>query len=101
MSGRIARWILLLYRFNYKVVVKSEKANSNTDFLSRQRGQEVVDIISANFPDEFPARTTEPEEVIVIEKGEQKQVMCALHSSPLGGHFAPITTVNRIISTKY
>ena len=36
LLGRIARWILLLQEFNYKVVVKLGKANSNVDFLSRQ-----------------------------------------------------------------
>jgi hypothetical protein len=35
LSGRIARWILLLQEFNYEVVIKSGKANSNTDYLSR------------------------------------------------------------------
>ena len=35
LSGRIARWILLLQEFNYKVVVKPGKANSNANFLSR------------------------------------------------------------------
>ena len=34
LSGRIARWILL-QEFNYEVVVKSGKSNSNADYLSR------------------------------------------------------------------
>ena len=34
LSGWIARWILLLQEFNYKVVVKPGKTNSNADFLS-------------------------------------------------------------------
>ena len=38
LSWMIARWILLLQEFNYEVVVKLGKANSNVDFLSRQRG---------------------------------------------------------------
>jgi hypothetical protein len=33
LSGRIARWILFLQEFNYEVVVKSGKANSNADFF--------------------------------------------------------------------
>lgn len=34
LFGRIARWILLLQEFNYEVVVKSGKANSNANYLS-------------------------------------------------------------------
>lgn len=33
LSGRIARWILLLQEFNYEVVVKSGKSNANANFL--------------------------------------------------------------------
>ena len=36
-----------------------------------------------------------------LEKGEWKQVMVALHSGPSGGHFATITTVNRIRTARY
>ena len=36
-----------------------------------------------------------------LEKGEQKQVMSALHSSPSRGHFATIIIVNWIRSAKY
>jgi hypothetical protein len=35
LSGRIGRWILFLQKFNYEVVIKSGKANSNADYLSR------------------------------------------------------------------
>ena len=36
-----------------------------------------------------------------LEKGERKQVLYALHSGPSRGHFAAITTVNRISSAGY
>ena len=45
LSGRIARWILLLQGFNYEVVVKPGKANANADYLSRQRGEEALEDI--------------------------------------------------------
>ena len=61
VSGRIARWIMLFQEFNYEVMVKPKKADSNADFLSRQRGQEAVEDISADFLDEFSeTRTSEP-----------------------------------------
>ena len=45
LSGRIARWILLLQEFNYEVIVKPRKANANADYLSRQRGTEALEDI--------------------------------------------------------
>jgi len=54
LSGRLARWILLLQEFNYEVIVKSGKSNLNADYLSRQRGKESKEEISSEFPDEFP-----------------------------------------------
>ena len=156
LSGRIARWILLLQEFNYKVMVKSGKSNSNADYLSRQREEEAVGDIRAEFPDEFPDDPNRKEEMVFhlngeessefddiisyitnrtyppglkreeksvfqhkaapyslirgilfkmgadeqlrrcVEKKDRKTVMRALHSGPSGGHFAAITTVNRI-----
>jgi len=61
LSGRIARWILLLQEFDYEVVVKSGKANMNANYLSRQRGQKSVADISTQFPDEF---TDPPEDLV-------------------------------------
>ena len=165
LSGWIVRWILLLQEFNYEVVVKSGKSNSNADYLSRQRGEEAVGDIQAEFPDEFPnelsddpdrkeemvfhlngEEPSEFDEVIsyivnriyppglnreeksvfqhkaapyslirgilfkmgadeqlrrCLEKKDRKTVMRALHSGPSGGHFAAITTINRIRSAGY
>jgi len=156
LSGRIARWILLLQEFNYEVMVKSGKANSNADFLSRQRGPEAASDIASTFPDEFPEETpvfhisgnqpSEFEDIIgylterrypagmsreekmvfqtkvapftlirgvlfrmgpddrlrrCLENPERKQVVRALHSGPSGGHFAAVTTINRIRSSGY
>ena len=75
LSGRIARWILLLQEFNYEVKVKPGKANSNADFLSRQRGLEAVGDISAEFPDEFPetgTRNSEEVSAFHIHGGESE-----------------------------
>ena len=161
LSGRIARWILLLHEFNYEVVVKSGKSNSNANYLSKQRGEEAVGDIRAEFPDEFPDDPDRKEEMVFhlngeepsefdevisyivnriyppglnkeeksvfqhkaasyslitgilfkmgadeqlrkcLEKKDRKTVMRALHSEPSGGHFAAITTVNRLRSAGY
>ena len=82
LSGRIARWILLLQEFNYEVVVKAGKANANTDYLSRQRGTEAVEDIQARFLDEFldePDRKDAP--VLHIsseEKSEYSEIVSYL-----------------------
>ena len=47
--------------------MKSGKANSNANFLSRQRGQEAMEDISADFPDKFlEIGTSRLEEVMVF-----------------------------------
>ena len=159
LSGRIARWILLLQVFTYEVVVKSGKSNANADFLSRQRGVPAIKSLSTNFPDEFHnnpcpesvfhvegEEVSEFQEIITylteqkypeglnheeksvfqskvapysliqgilfkmgaddtlrrcLEQRDRKRVMTALHSKSSGGHFAAITTVNRIRSARY
>jgi hypothetical protein len=68
LSGRLARWILLLQEFNIEVQFKKGKANANADFLSRQRGPDCPEAIQADFPDEFPEggmvpTTQEPNEL--------------------------------------
>jgi len=54
LSGRLARWILLLQEFDIEVKYKTGKSNANSDYLSRQRGPENPDELRADFPDEFP-----------------------------------------------
>ena len=70
LSGWIARWILL-QEFNYEVVVKSGKSNSNADYLSRQRGEEAIGDIRAEFPDEFPEDLNRKEEMVFHLNGEE------------------------------
>ena len=48
LSRRIARWVFLLQEFNYEVVVKLGKANSNANYLSQQRGQEAISTIETS-----------------------------------------------------
>ena len=161
LSGRIARWILLLQEFNYEVIVKLGKANANVDYLSRQRGTKALEDIQAEFSDEFKDEPDRKEDQVLhitgeedseyfniiaylidrtystglsqeeknvfqhkvapytiihgilfrlgadeqlkrcLEKKERKQVMRALHSGPLRGHFAANTTANWIRSAGY
>jgi hypothetical protein len=59
LSGRIARWIILLQEFNYEVRVKAGKANSNADYFSRMRGEPAEGDVEMEFPDEFPEMVAE------------------------------------------
>ena len=150
--------------------MKPGKANSNADYLSRQRGRESLADISAEFPDEFPdplessvsrekpdspwievfhlgmesvskfqdvidylvearypeqmsreekeifQRKVAPYTLIrgvlfklgaddilrrCLEPSERKKVIPALHAGSSGGHFATLSTINRIRSAGY
>ncbi|CAM6094033.1 unnamed protein product [Calypogeia fissa] len=52
LTGRIARWVLLLQEFNYEVVVRPGKKHSNTDFFSRIDGDTDTSDVDDTFPDE-------------------------------------------------
>ena len=52
LSGRIARWVLLLQEFDFEVQVKPGKAHVNADYLSRLTGVGPEDKIEDTFPDE-------------------------------------------------
>ncbi|KAL3694004.1 hypothetical protein R1sor_007655 [Riccia sorocarpa] len=60
LSGRIARWVLLLQEFDYTVQVRKGTSHANADFLSRLRTEEQVQEIADDFPDEqlFQLSTT-------------------------------------------
>ena len=52
LSGRIARWILLIQEFDHEVIVRKGKAHTNADFLSRLRGVKQEESVEDSFPDE-------------------------------------------------
>jgi hypothetical protein len=51
LSGRIARWILLLQEFNFTINIWPGKTHANVDFLSRISGEINSESIDDNFPD--------------------------------------------------
>ena len=52
LSGRIARWVLLLQEFDFEVRIKPGKAHVNADYLSRLQGVSPANPIEDTFPDE-------------------------------------------------
>jgi len=51
LSGRIARWVLLLQEFNFDIQVRPGKHHTNADHLSRISNDLSIDPIDDNFPD--------------------------------------------------
>ena len=51
LSGRIARWILLLREFNFIINVRPRKSHTNADFLSQVSEQVNPKSIDDAFPD--------------------------------------------------
>ena len=72
LSGRIARWILLLQEFNYEVMVKPGKANTNANYLSRQRGTKALEDIEVEFPYEFQNEPNRKEDQVLHITGEDE-----------------------------
>ena len=52
LSGRIARWVLLLQEFNFEVKIKPGKVHVNADYLSRLQDVTPTLPIEDTFPDE-------------------------------------------------
>lgn len=52
LSGRIARWVLLLQEFNFELQVKPSKSYLNIDYLSCLQGVGPLNKIEDTFPDE-------------------------------------------------
>ena len=59
LSGRVARWIMLLQEFQYTIKVKPGLGNKNVDYLSRLDEAVLVDSIRDDFPDEHLFAITE------------------------------------------
>ena len=53
LSGRIARWIILLQEFNYEIQYKMGRSNANADFISRLKGIASLESLMEYFPLEF------------------------------------------------
>jgi hypothetical protein len=51
LSGRIARWVLLLQEFDFTVNVQPGKKHTNADFLSRMSEEVNPESIDDSFPD--------------------------------------------------
>jgi hypothetical protein len=52
LSGRIARWVMLLQEFQYQIKVKPGVGNKNVDYLSRLEEGVINQSLTADFPDE-------------------------------------------------
>ena len=51
LSGRMARWVLLLQEFDFTVEVRPGKSHANADHLSRINEELEIEAIDDSFPD--------------------------------------------------
>ena len=152
LSGRLARWVLLLQEFNFDIVVRPGKQHSNADFMSRlgdemePNGSPVeddvpdadlfeVDIIHTEYGDilnylsnrTFPRDYSLKQKQALIRKSapytlldktlyklgqdgvlrrciyasEVNDILQGCHSDSCGGHFAGISTAQKVLLAGY
>ena len=82
-GSRLIRWRILLAEYDYEIVHKSGKNNTNADALSRnvhalQNGEE------------------ETETINIYDEETKQQILYEYHCTPIGGHQGIKRTTNRI-----
>lgn len=106
-SSRLVRWKIKLAEYNFNVVFKPGKYNSNADALSRIQDFECAVITRAqtqillknNENDKYKYTSANEQNIITLtEDKEIKRVLNEFHNTPLGGHQGFIRTYNRIKS---
>jgi hypothetical protein len=96
-STRIMRLKLKLEEFEYIIVYKNGKENSNSDGLSRMyagnNGDKCVSVVTDGNHDDSKNQETENEESTAKEKME---ILKEMHESPVGGHGGMTRTYKRL-----
>lgn len=103
-SSRIMRWRIKLEEYDFDVIHKSGRLNSNADALSRLDTANVNVITRSKAQqtkDTEPIFSKEKDTTPVIELSDQSDIQRALyefHNSPVGGHLGVAKTFKRIRS---
>jgi transposase InsO family protein len=96
-STRIMRLKLKLEEFEYTIVYKNSKENSNSDGLSRMyagnNGDKCVGVVTDGNHDDSKNQETENKEITAKEKME---ILKEMHESPVGGHGGMTRTYKRL-----
>ena len=87
-GSRLIRWRLKLEEYDYEIVHKSGKGNTNADALSRNpiADSATINSVQGDFPRQY-------------SKEEKQQVLYEYHDSPIGGHQGVTRTLNKIKMT--
>lgn len=100
-TSRLIRWQVRLSEFNFSVVYKPGKYNSNADALSRIP-EHVVAVLTRAQAKSNPKFLIEPNtetsaNVEIVEDVEtQKRILGEMHDSPIGGHQGVQRTLKRV-----
>jgi len=91
-GSRLIRWKLKLEEYDYEIVHKAGKGNTNADALSRNLipdDQHINSVSQGNEEEEEEA----PRE---YTEDEKRQILYAYHDVPIGGHQGIARTLSRI-----
>jgi len=85
-GSRLIRWRLKLEEYDYEIIHRAGKGNTNADALSRN--PITNDSRMLHFIEEEKERKYSEE--------EKRQILREYHDAPLGGHQGVVRTLNRI-----
>jgi len=84
-GSRLIRWRLKLEEYNYEIIHKSGKYNTNADALSRNVAERILTF-----------KTTEKDTAKEYSKEEKRRILYEYHDAPIGGHQGIERTIKRI-----
>ena len=101
ISGKLARWMLLLQEFDIEVKVKPGKAHQNADYLSRIKDEPGFELVGDTFPDEdlFIINVESPYRKIIhyLSTGECPKDMTKQQLSVFVHKAGPYTLINNVL----
>lgn len=101
-SSRLLRWQIKIAEYDFQVVYKPGKYNSNADALSRRPlainkvlTRQALNNIATNSDSVSKADEDQPIQFLTDER-EQNRIVKQFHSAPLGGHQGTTRTLKRL-----
>jgi len=95
-GSRLIRWRLKLEEYDYEIVHKARKYNTNADALSRNVAHDIHIIDKEKESDEEEEERDSEKEIKRYTEEEKQQILYEYHDAPIGGHQGVQRTINRI-----